>query len=260
VAELGWFLFSVGGAVTALALGALWLGVRPTSGQPRRFLAAAAMCYLLASSHAVGWALTGWLRRGFAPLDRHDVPSGRTAIVVLGSGAVTVRGWDRGTLTLVHPSGATRVLEAARVYALTGADWVIPSGGSADEEEGDRPIGLTMRDALMELGVPAERIVADTRSRDTYGEAVAIAGLLRSFRAEHVVLVTSATHMRRAAGTFRAQGVNVIPAIAREPGIRLPRMLWVVPTEAGLWETSVAAHEIVGLAYYAARGLYRGTP
>ena len=71
-----------------------------------------------------------------------------------------------------------------------------------------------------------------------------------------VVLVTSGTHMRRSLGTFRAQGIRAIPAIARDPYLATSWSDWILPSNLGLWKSSSVMHEILGLAYYTVRGWY----
>jgi uncharacterized SAM-binding protein YcdF (DUF218 family) len=72
-----------------------------------------------------------------------------------------------------------------------------------------------------------------------------------------VILVTSETHMRRSLGTFRAQGIQAVPAIAREPAPVMPWIAWIIPTEGGLQRAADVWHEIIGLGYYLVRGWYR---
>ena len=81
--------------------------------------------------------------------------------------------------------------------------------------------------------------------------------IIRKLRADHVVVVTSDFHMRRALGAFRAAGVDAIPAISRDPFP--PRFWgdWVMPGERGLVNASAFAHEVLGIAYYRLRGWYR---
>jgi len=71
------------------------------------------------------------------------------------------------------------------------------------------------------------------------------------------VLVTSGTHMRRSLGTFRAQGIRAIPAIARDPLTAIAWSDWLLPSDLGLWKSSSVIHEIMGLVYYTARGWYK---
>ena len=51
------------------------------------------------------------------------------------------------------------------------------------------------------------------RPMRTVGVLRLVGGVVRA-RVDHVVLVTSPTHMRRSLATFRAEGITAIPAIA----------------------------------------------
>jgi uncharacterized SAM-binding protein YcdF (DUF218 family) len=84
--------------------------------------------------------------------------------------------------------------------------------------------------------------------------------ILRSLGVANTILVTSRVHMRRAVGTFRAQGMPVIPAPAPDRHVQVPWPMGFFPTEAGLAATASGAHEIAGLAYYGLRGWYKGAP
>jgi uncharacterized SAM-binding protein YcdF (DUF218 family) len=84
-----------------------------------------------------------------------------------------------------------------------------------------------------------------------------IAGLLAQHPVDHVVLVTSASHMRRSMGTFKAAGVTPIPAIAYEGS---PLDTWwkkVAPTDSGLEEARLVAHELAGIPGYFVRGWFK---
>jgi len=70
------------------------------------------------------------------------------------------------------------------------------------------------------------------------------------------VLVTSAIHMRRSVGLFRAVGINVIPAIARQREYS-GFSVYLLPSDTGLRTSALAVHEILGMAYYRLRGQYK---
>ena len=72
-------------------------------------------------------------------------------------------------------------------------------------------------------------------------------------KVDHVVLVTSNIHMRRALGAFRAAGVEAIPAISR-PNHSTDRIRTLLPSSDGLRESSRLARELIGFLYYRARG------
>ncbi|MGE0702330.1 MAG: YdcF family protein [Vicinamibacterales bacterium] len=257
MADAAWYVFSSGGVVSLLGAAALWLALRPHSRPARGAVAALVCFYVIVSTWAITHRATAALGAGFVPLKAEDVPPGTTAIVVLGSGSFTARDWDDGSLSIVDAWAAMRVLEAARVFRLANPEWIVSSGGLVHPEDDVESTGVTMRDALVRLGVPSDRILSNLQSFNTAAEAANVTPLLRRLEVDHTILVTSRFHMRRSIGAFRAQGVEVIPAIARDPAS--PRS-WItrwLPSELGLYEGALAAHEILGIAYYRWRGWYR---
>jgi uncharacterized SAM-binding protein YcdF (DUF218 family) len=258
VNALVWYVLSPGGVTFVLVVGALWMWRRPASSWARRWLLAGAVAYAALGCYAISYASGRLLVAGFRPLARADVPPGPTAIVVLGSGSIMARDWDDASLAVLDRASADRVLEAVRVFKMTDAAWVIASGGLVRPRALDEPNGRTMRDALARFGVPAARLLVETESRNTHDEAVIVGEMLRSLDVQHVILVTSEIHMRRSLGTFRAEGIQAVPAIARQaPATTIPWIAWVIPTEGGLKLAAEVWHEILGLGYYVIRGWYR---
>jgi uncharacterized SAM-binding protein YcdF (DUF218 family) len=250
-------IFSVSGILISLLVGVLWLGASRQSKRPRRFLFYVALVYTLSTVYAIDYAVSRLLIIGFRPFAAADVPAGRTAIVVLGSGSFTARDWNDNEYSMVDPVAASRVLEAARVYRLVNPDLVISSGGRVRPGDLKVPTAIAMRDALVQLGIPASRIVVETASRNTHEEASQDAHVLAPLGINRVVIVTSEIHMRRSLGTFRAEGLTAIPAIARDPYLARSWHDWIVPGDLGLWMSGSVAHEILGIIGYAARGWYR---
>ena len=251
------YVFSAGGALLLLLIGASWIWRRPHSTTARRFLLTVAIIYTVLSSYAVSFATSRLLVGGFQPLTGHHIPPGRTAIVVLGSGTFTARNWDDGRFAVLDRPAASRVLEAHRVFTMTDAAWVISSGGLVVPSEIDEPSGATMREALIRLGVPPARVLVETKSRNTHEEAVIVREMLAPLNVQSVILVTSDIHMRRSLGAFRAQGIVAVPAIARHARPNMPWIGWLFPSRSGLDEAAAAWHEFLGITYYFARGWYR---
>ncbi len=247
------FLLSSGGVVSTLVLLALWNAVLPGRGA-RRTLGLAAVCYAVLAYYPLPHSVGAWLARPFHTLTLHDVPRGRIAVVLLGSGSNTIESWSGDRLSLVDPIGGDRTMEAFRAFRLLNAEWIISSGGEPDSTDPDLPGGIAMRDTLLHLGVPAARIIVEQSSKTTHDEAVIVAGLLRSLGAERVVLVTSATHMRRSLAVFRSAGVDAIPAIARDSPHSSYWWRNRFPSTDGLDESQRVLHEVFGLAYYRLRG------
>ena len=246
-------IFTSLGVVSAFGLTALWLAVRPGSRTARRAAVVLALGYLVASIYVVPDAVGRlFFTRGFGAFTARDVPAGRTAVVLLGGGSYTAHGFGYQTLAVPSLDGIERVLEAARVFNMTRAEWLITAGGTLDpRQERD---AYAMRDELIRIGIPPARIVAEPDSRTTHEQAVIVAPLLRRLGAERVVLVTSDVHMRRSIGAFRAYGVDVIPAIAPATHAGDPLRDRLLPSEPGLWRSQEVSHEVFGIFYYVARG------
>jgi len=248
MSELIASLASVTGLVLGLLVGVGWLLAAPASRGPRRWLAALLIVYLVATVHGFSRIASWPLRRGFHPFALSDAPPAPRAIVVLGAGARTVHGRTQkiGTLTL---AGASRVLEAARLFRVLGDPWIISSGG--------RPAGYdmipeseTMKRALVELGVPPDRILLESTSRVTRDEAVLTARMLHDLGIRSCIVVTSDLHMRRALGAFRHEGLEATPAVARDPLDSQSKWLSWLPTPQGMEYSQAVIHDYVGLAWY----------
>jgi uncharacterized SAM-binding protein YcdF (DUF218 family) len=152
---------------------------------------------------------------------------------------------------------AARVLEAWRVYRIARPAWVISSGGLPTPDDPSEPSSTNMRDMLVRLGVPAHQIVTESASRETHENALASAAIVRELHADAVVLVTSAVHMRRALGAFRAAGLQATPAAAPDPWFQNTWHAWLLPTDHGLYFSGAVAHEVLGIPSYWLRGWWR---
>ena len=250
------FVFSATGPIVVLLIVAVWLHRRPSLPAVRRFAIAAAAFFGLGGMSIVPYAASRLLTIGYHEFRAGDLPASRaTAIVLLGGGDQFIQGWD-GSLTLTTPIEAERVFEAARVFGLISPAWIVSSGGQPDDRDPGEPSAVTMRDELVRMGVPADRIVLEPRSRSTRENAAFVAPILTSLAIDRVVLVTSDTHMRRSLGAFRAVGIHAVPAIARggDPPSRWYEWL---PTTVGLAWSGRVVHEAGGIVYYWLRGWWR---
>jgi uncharacterized SAM-binding protein YcdF (DUF218 family) len=169
------------------------------------------------------------------------------AIVLLG-GDLYDHGPEYGGDT-VGPLSLERVRYAARLQRRTGLP-VLVTGGLLRGH--DIPISLIMRRVLVEeLAVPVSWI--ETQSRDTWENAQLSAPILRRAGVRKILLVTQAWHMRRARIAFAAAGIDVVGApthLTRWPG---DLFLLGVPSGHAVLMSSYAAHEWLGVLWYAGR-------
>jgi len=247
-------VFSYAGLLVGMAVAVVWLMWRPGSRAARRAIVAVICGYALAGMYAIPYAASRILVGGFTPLSATDLPPAPAAIVVLGSGARLVQHWDGAIWAYPEGQGADRVWETVRVHGLTPGTLVISSGGAVNPRPNAPTSGGTMRDVLVRLGVPAERIVVEGTSRTTREEAELIAPMLSDLKIDRVVVVTSDFHMRRAMATFMAVGLQVTPAIVRDPFELRPLADWLRPSNEGLAFTGTVVREFVAVAWYWSRG------
>ena len=99
----------------------------------------------------------------------------------------------------------TRCLKAAQLYQESGPRLIVVSGGKVDSSKPGPTCARAMADFLMGLGVEPRDLVTEERSRTTHENAVETGRLLAARGIQHIVLVTSATHMPRAERCFRAR-------------------------------------------------------
>jgi len=145
-----------------------------------------------------------------------------------------------GTL---NESAMRRVHAAARLYHRKLSPLVIITGGDSDTPEA-RQLADFMAGFAGELGIPPTAIIVEKESENTHFSAVNVAALCRQRNIQHVLLVTDAVHMRRAAAAFRAQGLSVSPVPADPWSLR-----WETP-DIQLKKFWAALHEYGGLLHY----------
>jgi uncharacterized SAM-binding protein YcdF (DUF218 family) len=240
----------------AVICGVALLYTRRRTKWGRLWLTVVVLAMWVLSTPVVSSRLASSMGAGFSPLMRIEPGQGPMALVVLGGG--THRYHSRGgEIDLLSDATSLRILEAARVYRLMNDAWVVVTGGILNGWPDSVSEAVLMRDELVKLGVPGNRILIEERSRNTHDHGIYVPELLRPHGVERYVLVTSATHMRRAAAVFRARGVNVVPSPAADrsdpfPGTSPLRAF--LPSANGLELTELVLHDLIGLAYYWLKG------
>ncbi len=170
-------------------------------------------------------------------------------IVVLGGGITVSVAADRGIPTL------NRDGDRLAAFATLARAWpdarLIFAGGPAAHPTG-RPSEAALSGVLLDqLGVAPGRIHYDERSLTTWGNALNAKTLAHPNPGETWLLVTSASHMPRAMGAFRAAGWP--PLVAWPVAYRTTRKgspSASRPLGNKLAAVDLAAHEWIGLLYY----------
>ena len=184
-------------------------------------------------------------------------------IVVLGGGTET-KSYPR-QITEISGAG-DRILYASDLYQkgfgkylLTGGsyiNWIHQTESSPASE---------LAEIAEKLGVPKDKIIIQNTSVNTREEAVNDAEILSKMGVGKIILVTSATHMRRAVGLFEAQGLDVIPAptdysFSDDDWETLTSFSWsrlftsIIPQSSNMNSLETALKEYIGIAVYRFRG------
>jgi uncharacterized SAM-binding protein YcdF (DUF218 family) len=190
--------------------------------------------------------LPAWLLRGLqAPYAQHPAIdwAPRNAIILLGAGTVRTAGAVEPTL---FANG--RIDEALALYReckAAGRDCKIEVSGGDAMHTGE-PEATVYADLLQHLGMPAGDLLLEPRSMNTWQNAQFSAPLLRDYGAQRVLLVSSATHLRRASLYFAHFGIQATPV--RGDWLRA-RMDWW-PQAWNFAVADVALHEYAGIWRY----------
>ena len=194
-----------------------------------------------------------WLIR---PLEERFPPAGGyparvDGMVVLGGGIDPEITAGRGAPTFTDPAERyMALLELARRYPDAR---VVFTGGVGRLEGGVPPETEAVRLLLERHGL-AGRAMLEDRARNTRENALNAKDLARPVPGEVWLLVTSAGHMPRSMGVFRAAGWDLVPwpvdyRTAGDTGVDLR-----IRVADRLYDLDEAAYEWLGLAYYRAVG------
>jgi uncharacterized SAM-binding protein YcdF (DUF218 family) len=220
-----------------------------------RLLALSLLLLLYAfATPLVAHVLIASLEEQYPPFDR-SLRRDFGSIIVL-AGAVMEKGSLRPYNELAA-SSAERTVCGADLYARGYASTVILSGGDASVFSEGPQVAREMKRLAIRLGIPEHAIVIENRSRTTYENAVETKRLIG---AKPVLLVTSASHLPRAAALFRRQGIEVtaVPCgyLAKdrtdEPWRVNPFDL--LPNVTALEISTNAIQEHIGIVVYRAMG------
>jgi uncharacterized SAM-binding protein YcdF (DUF218 family) len=240
-------LLPPGGFIILMALGLFVSGICRCFG---RFLIAAGLFLLYAVSIGpVADSLIIPLESAYPPLQDPVAKTDADAVVVL-SGGVHDLSW-RGLPPEASETSLERLVSGIRIARAARVPLVL-AGGSGDPAKAGVSEADAMARAASGLGVSGRDMIVVAEGWNTLESARAVKRRLPGSR---IVLVTSASHMKRAAGFFRKQGFTVIAASCGFRGERMKRsMNSLVPSAGNLSESSTALSEYLSIVWYTMKG------
>lgn len=246
-------------ALLALAAG-LWFGRTQRKALGRRFLLTGfAALALFGVTPFPNWLLIP-LEGRFPALDLSTVPA-PSVIIMLGGGVDQEMGEAHGQLSLTEAGERfTETLRLAHVYP--GVPILLSGGSGSIFQYSNNQVSISESEstakALAALGVERARLRVEGRSRTTAENASFSAELIKAEPALGnglILLVTSAAHMPRAVGSFRAAGLAVTadPVDYRTRGPADAFRIRSPPSD-GWAAADNALHEWFGLVSYWSQG------
>ena len=193
----------------------------------------------------VASALARVIEARVPPVDTCAAPA-PTTIVVLSAGVE--RAPDApDDYTALHLLSLRRLFAGVALWRKTpGARLVIAGGG-----RWRIPEAVPMANLAEQMGVPAAALAIEDRSRSTWENARNVAALSPPVP-KRIWLVSSAVHLPRALGAFRAWGFEPCawPSGLRNSRLRLGPGIFI-PQGQSVTTATVALHELLGGVEYA---------
>jgi uncharacterized SAM-binding protein YcdF (DUF218 family) len=251
------FVYPVG-LVCILLIAALIVRKRP--GWHTGLIVAALVILFLGGNRWVAMSLKRSLEWQYLP--PAEIP--KAEVIVLLGGGTEAADYPR---QMVEVNGAgDRVFYAAQLYKQGKAPYILLSGGNITWSGNHTSTPAEdMAELLKMLGVPESALWLQTKSQNTHEDAQYSKAILDENHIHRILLVTSASHMPRAVGLFKKQGLEVIPLptdydvtqTAWEnlfAGSIWDKLVGFWPSIGNLSDTTSVLKEHFGLVVYRLRG------
>lgn len=236
------FTYIVLSLVTALALYRV-----PKIG--RGSLLAAVLLVALFGTPFLPDLLIRRLERAYTP---PAAPSQVDAVIVL-AGMLDVQ--QSSEEYLEFGEAVERILTGMRLVREGVGDKLVIVGGSGDLFNQTKRESVFLRQFAIDFGIPANSILIDPDSRNTYENAVNARKIMEEHGLRSSILITSALHMPRSMGCFRSVGLEPIAYpvdfISDDEGYRFSA---IIPDVGHIDHMTRAFHEYFGLLAYKIAG------
>ncbi|MBE9046053.1 YdcF family protein [Pleurocapsales cyanobacterium LEGE 10410] len=193
-------------------------------------------------------------------LPQENMPQAE-AIVILGG---ATRNQESPRIIPDMNDRGDRLLYGAKLYKDGLAPQIILTGGRIQWYGGDSSEAESMAKILELMGIPREAMILESRSLNTYENAVFTKEILERKNIKQILLVTSAAHMPRSLAIFKKQGINAIAApadfIVSDRNLTASQsstegiILSLIPKAESLDHTTQALKEYIGIFVYRLRG------
>lgn len=220
----------------------------------RALIAAIALFFVFTNGFVVNRCL-GWLEP--ETIGRADIARPYEIGIVLGG----MIGNNSGPDQVSFNQNGDRLFQTIELYQTGKIKKILISSGSGLLLHPEMREAVILRRYLERIGIPSQDILVEAMSRNTHENAVECSNLLTMLYGDPVkpefLLITSASHLRRATACFKKQGLNVVPYSTTKraaPARRVWHYEMILPDPDALWQWKVFFHEVIGLAVYRVKG------
>ncbi len=217
----------------------------------RKYFISAFVFFMFFTNSAIIDELTRWWEEPMTTLD-----NGQTYDfgVVLGGGMVNV---DTDNDRLIFRDNTDRLMQAMLLYQQGKVKKVIIAGGSGSLVYKDVIESKLIKRYWLEIGLPESDIIIDSTSHNTHENAVNCVSIInKSCKQAHILLITSALHMKRATACFINEDQCVTRySVGKITGKRRTDIgYYLIPETEAItrWENYI--HEVLGYFSYALMG------
>lgn len=251
ISKIVWFFLTPSNALLTLALVGVALAWTRFDTFGWRLTAGALVGLLAAGLLPFGNVLMYPLEERFPAFVDDGLPV--AGVVVLGGTFDTEATNVHGQMALNETGERLVALgELARRYPEAK---IVYAGGGSEFTPDTTPEATLVENTVGQLGIAPGRILYERKSLNTYQNALYAKEVAKPRAGERWLVVTSAFHMPRAMGVFRAVGfeVRAYPVDYRTAGASSMLRPFAFLSE-GLRRTDIAAKEWIGLGAYYASG------
>jgi len=252
LSKIFWTICSPGNLLALLLLWGGFMAVSPFSGRQefgRRLCFFMALVIFAVAILPIGDWLLMPLENRFPPA----IPDQVDGIVIIG-GDENPRISDQRGEPVAYISAMRYLVFAKLARDYPKAQLVFSGGPGVIEPYNRMKDGEVAKQALESIGVPVSRMIFETRSRNTYENAVFSADMVHPSKNQKWLLVTNAWHMPRAIACFRKAGWDIYPMPAGylSGTEKFPPLQFSL--EDDLLKVTFAVHEYYGLLEYWLKG------
>jgi uncharacterized SAM-binding protein YcdF (DUF218 family) len=147
-----------------------------------------------------------------------------------------------------------RIWQTLKLYKNGSIEKILITGGAFGLLVEDTIESAYLKHYLVKIGIPANDIITEEKSRNTYENALYTCRLLKNYSVppEKCLLITSAIHTRRAKGCFAKQGYTIdtfaVDHYSSVSGNWVTTK--VLPGIDAVWKWNSLIHEILGYSMY----------